>query len=157
MKSSPRDASNPNRSKGATGEEDSVVVQALGAFFLFIMLMLVVCACFRKEKRQLDKQQDTRHDFVDKHVIIKSWKKAGPKEKNTGTQKEPCPDSLASMHSQADAMCPICLNEFQDGEKVVASNNPACNHIFHHTCIMAWLYTKETCPQCREVYVVETV
>lgn len=43
--------------------------------------------------------------------------------------------------------CPICLGEFEDGEKVRIL--PKCNHGFHVRCIDTWLLSHSSCPNCR--------
>ncbi|GMY25696.1 RING-H2 finger protein ATL74-like [Fagus crenata] len=43
--------------------------------------------------------------------------------------------------------CPICLGEFEDGEKVRIL--PKCNHGFHVECIDTWLLSHSSCPNCR--------
>ncbi|KAF8397116.1 hypothetical protein HHK36_016023 [Tetracentron sinense] len=43
--------------------------------------------------------------------------------------------------------CPICLGEFEDGEKVRVL--PKCNHGFHVRCIDTWLVSHSSCPTCR--------
>lgn len=44
--------------------------------------------------------------------------------------------------------CPICLGEFEDGEKVRVL--PGCHHGFHVGCIDTWLVTHSSCPTCRQ-------
>ncbi|KAL3524058.1 hypothetical protein ACH5RR_016892 [Cinchona calisaya] len=44
--------------------------------------------------------------------------------------------------------CPICLGEFEDGEKVRVL--PRCHHGFHVTCIDIWLASHSSCPTCRQ-------
>lgn len=39
--------------------------------------------------------------------------------------------------------CVICCSEFQKSEKVVQLK---CLHLFHKSCIQAWLSVNETCP-----------
>lgn len=43
--------------------------------------------------------------------------------------------------------CPICLGEFEDGDKVRVL--PKCNHGFHVSCIDTWLLSHSSCPNCR--------
>ncbi|KAI4356146.1 hypothetical protein L6164_000192 [Bauhinia variegata] len=43
--------------------------------------------------------------------------------------------------------CPICLGEFEKGDKVRML--PKCNHAFHVRCIDRWLMSNSSCPTCR--------
>ncbi|XP_008780234.1 RING-H2 finger protein ATL16-like [Phoenix dactylifera] len=43
--------------------------------------------------------------------------------------------------------CAVCLNEFQDEEKIRVL--PNCFHVFHIDCIDTWLQTNANCPLCR--------
>lgn len=46
-----------------------------------------------------------------------------------------------------EAMCSICLCEFEDNEEL--RTLPECLHSFHVPCIDMWLYSHSTCPVCR--------
>ncbi|KAK4759055.1 hypothetical protein SAY87_020356 [Trapa incisa] len=46
-----------------------------------------------------------------------------------------------------DAVCAICLSEYQPKETLRAI--PDCHHFFHEDCIDHWLSLKGTCPVCR--------
>ncbi|EOA15085.1 hypothetical protein CARUB_v10028453mg [Capsella rubella] len=43
--------------------------------------------------------------------------------------------------------CSVCLNEFQDEEKLRII--PNCSHLFHIDCIDVWLQNYANCPLCR--------
>nr|XP_018625404.1 RING-H2 finger protein ATL16-like isoform X2 [Nicotiana tomentosiformis] len=43
--------------------------------------------------------------------------------------------------------CAVCLNEFQENEKLRII--PNCAHIFHIDCIDVWLQNNANCPLCR--------
>ena len=43
--------------------------------------------------------------------------------------------------------CAVCLNEFQEDEKLRII--PNCSHIFHIDCIDVWLQSNANCPLCR--------
>ena len=50
-----------------------------------------------------------------------------------------------------DITCSICLNTFENGDKV---HKLSCNHYFHSDCetcpgIIPWLQKNNTCPVCR--------
>ncbi|KAL4468791.1 hypothetical protein ABPG74_005294 [Tetrahymena malaccensis] len=48
--------------------------------------------------------------------------------------------------------CAICLNDFDEGEKVKELN---CEHRFHIPCVDDWLKIKGSCPLCRQNLVQE--
>lgn len=48
---------------------------------------------------------------------------------------------------QGEATCSICLDDFQNGDKV---RQLPCQHFFHSSCVDKWLALNHTCPLCRE-------
>ncbi|KAJ0987513.1 hypothetical protein J5N97_005869 [Dioscorea zingiberensis] len=49
---------------------------------------------------------------------------------------------------QDGEVCVICLEEYEDGEKV--RSLPTCRHMFHQECIDPWLVKSSSfCPVCR--------
>lgn len=54
-----------------------------------------------------------------------------------------------SLDEVAEGTCPICLTEYEDGEKVITGSN--CSHMFHYECCMQWMEKgKDECPCCRK-------
>jgi len=47
----------------------------------------------------------------------------------------------------SNTFCPICLNDYEDGEEIARIKN--CSHDFHRQCIKIWLQRNDTCPCCR--------
>jgi hypothetical protein len=61
--------------------------------------------------------------------------------------------SSTNHHDELHATCPICLCDFELGDKVCHSNHPeSCAHEFHSDCIKAWLIEHGDCPMCREPF-----
>lgn len=49
--------------------------------------------------------------------------------------------------------CVICTEEINEGDQIIKLRcNPS--HIFHDTCIKAWLKRRVNCPLCRSVYLL---
>jgi hypothetical protein len=65
-------------------------------------------------------------------------------------------ESLAEEEEVAG--CSICLSHFEPQQLVCESNNSSCQHVFHKDCMVDWLMKgHDTCPMCREVYLLKTV
>ena len=59
-------------------------------------------------------------------------------------------------HPFIELQCPICLDEFHDGDEICVSQNQQCRHVFHHVCIKEWLLRHEECPCCRNNFLMNT-
>lgn len=53
---------------------------------------------------------------------------------------------LKKLWSDHHGSCSICTDEYDVNVMV---NILPCGHIFHGTCIVAWLIRRNTCPLCR--------
>ncbi len=51
-------------------------------------------------------------------------------------------------------MCAICRESYMDGDCIALSKNSNCPHAFHVHCITDWLMENESCPVCREDYLM---
>ena len=56
-------------------------------------------------------------------------------------------NSFSNLGERNFCECAVCLNEFQEAEKL--RNLPNCNHVFHIDCIDVWLQSNANCPLCR--------
>ncbi|XP_050365842.1 RING-H2 finger protein ATL5-like [Argentina anserina] len=52
-----------------------------------------------------------------------------------------------STHELEQLDCPVCLSEFEDGER--GRVLPNCKHAFHIECIDTWFKSNTNCPLCR--------
>jgi hypothetical protein len=76
------------------------------------------------------------------HEICKSRGNCSASSSTTVRQKRRLPSSTTS--------CPICLGEFKEKEQICCSKDVAiCAHVFHLTCLQAWLLKHASCPICR--------
>ena len=68
-------------------------------------------------------------------------------------------DSLANItqEEQQVIVCAICLGPYSEGDLVVQSCNPRCQHEFHHECISEWLVKNDLCPCCRQIFLEQEV
>ncbi|PJF19390.1 hypothetical protein PSACC_00790 [Paramicrosporidium saccamoebae] len=57
-------------------------------------------------------------------------------------------DALIHAHAPPNETCPICLDEFVQGEVL---NELPCGHFYHMSCIRPWLQNRSPdCPMCKE-------
>jgi hypothetical protein len=134
-----------------------------------------------------DEMKRKRKEYISHGLTVKEWVPDDPSVKSTdeGDQdtlasgeavempqpQAPLPNSSpASCVMGSDdceslagdeemAGCAICLSHFKPQQLVCESTNPSCQHVFHKDCMVDWLMLKhhDTCPMCREVYLVITV
>jgi len=58
--------------------------------------------------------------------------------------------SIEVVGQSTTQSCPICLSEFLDDEQLSCSKDAeSCNHLFHTSCLQAWLLNHQSCPVCR--------
>ncbi|GAV61462.1 zf-RING_2 domain-containing protein [Cephalotus follicularis] len=56
-------------------------------------------------------------------------------------------DNVREIGERRFCECSVCLNEFQEDEKLRII--PYCGHVFHIDCIDIWLQSSANCPLCR--------
>lgn len=81
-------------------------------------------------------------------------------DESEGTLHSSHPNTLRHQVVTADdsewareAACDICLLEYEPGDVVAWSHNPACSHAYHEDCIADWLVRNLSCPSCRQDFV----
>jgi hypothetical protein len=53
---------------------------------------------------------------------------------------------LPSTNASHTVTCAVCLEDYDDGDKLVEL---VCGHLFHDSCIRGWLAKHKLCPMCR--------
>jgi hypothetical protein len=70
---------------------------------------------------------------------------------NTPEDAGSCPAPIIDQREESIAYsnvtCPVCLEDFADGDRV---RRVGCHHLFHVDCIDPWLRKHPACPVCRE-------
>lgn len=59
-------------------------------------------------------------------------------------ENNPNPDLDSSVKE-----CIICMLDIRNEDKVL--NQPKCDHLYHWSCLKAWLKERPHCPMCRAV------
>ena len=57
-----------------------------------------------------------------------------------------------TQHQEIDMTCSICFEECTCQETGFGESTLTltCGHNFHHSCIVPWLHSNNTCPMCRQ-------
>ncbi|KAL1202436.1 E3 ubiquitin-protein ligase SIRP1 [Cardamine amara subsp. amara] len=68
----------------------------------------------------------------------------------------PASDEAVEQHLETvvvenESYCVICMDQILVGSDVAAGRMP-CLHVFHRSCVEAWLMTSGICPVCRAVF-----
>ena len=85
--------------------------------------------------RNLDQTGD---DDIWESVVVASFVYGDEEEEEDGEVK-----CRSSNYNE----CAICWEDFVDGK--MCRVLPACNHVFHKSCVGLWLMEKRVCPLCR--------
>jgi hypothetical protein len=105
-----------------------------------------------------EEELEARKQFVDKNLPVEKFKKKnnmGRRDFEEGKNDESTEDLETPKVGEGDDVCPICLNEYTEGDDISWSTNRACEHIFHKDCVHAWLLKHHLCPMCRSLFVPE--
>jgi hypothetical protein len=107
------------------------------------------------ESSEGDPDTPSSEETVEAPQITKPPIKSSPASCAVGS--DDC-ESLVARDEEEMAGCAICLSHFTPQQLVCESNNASCQHVFHKDCMIDWLMKhQDTCPMCREVYVLKTV
>ena len=59
------------------------------------------------------------------------------------------------LHSYTHRSCPICAEEYKEGDNVCWSKNEDCAHAFHLDCNVAYLLNTNECILCRNEFLAK--
>lgn len=54
---------------------------------------------------------------------------------------------IMNKHMEEPDKCVICLNELHNTNEILTT---PCNHKFHSSCFLKWMYAHKDCPLCRK-------
>jgi len=81
-------------------------------------------------------------------AVIEGFKSVviGSDSNSNSNSKDSCSGGTVVDGFEAATCCPICLLDYESGDKVTEL---PCNHQFHPDCVNHWLQRNSTCPACR--------
>jgi hypothetical protein len=63
-------------------------------------------------------------------------------------------ENVSTSTTNSVQLCAICLEVYKVGQDIGWSRNPLCHHAFHKECILESLKARNSCPMCRNSYIV---
>mmetsp|Transcript_26424 Transcript_26424/g.39060 ORF Transcript_26424/g.39060 Transcript_26424/m.39060 type:complete len:213 (-) Transcript_26424:86-724(-) len=106
---------------------------------IFSLRGILGCIHRRKTKREIQNRKDSlaeRYKFIKERLPVSKW-----------TNEVDCKEKD----------CAICMEDFEPGAKLSRSvpggdKEEGCQHVYHSTCIRAWLLKHHECPICRGTF-----
>eukprot|EP00435_Cladocopium_sp_Y103_P010321 s857_g2.t1 len=68
------------------------------------------------------------------------------KRRTEAPQPEQALGQSDSTSSDASQICAVCLEAFEDRQKLLRL---PCQHLFHDSCLQPWMESRGSCPKCR--------
>ena len=161
------------------------ILEIFGAIILFAMVAVLVIVIIVKRMEHRKQQQkkareDSRGEKLASALTPYKWYLDGTLELGDTSSFSSLSDGSASEKEQQQQQqqqqnkedvesgkcqkhiskvvpqCALCAKDFQDGVEVYESNNLKCRHIYHKRCLDKWLNFQYSCPQCNEVFALQT-
>jgi hypothetical protein len=132
-----------------------------------------------------EERREEKKECISNGLIVREWASDNPPDESTEgdqdtppsgdaveAQQPPAPpinsspafcamgsDDCESLAGEEEMEgCAICLCHFKPQELVCQSSSSSCQHVFHKDCMVDWLMKDhDTCPMCREAYVLKAV
>jgi len=60
------------------------------------------------------------------------------------------------LHSYTHRACPICAEEYQEGDDICWSRNENCAHAFHLDCKVSYLQNTDACILCKNEFLARS-
>jgi hypothetical protein len=161
----------------ASGPDISFIIASAGLLVAFFAIILYCRHCLRpfieeaaeQERQQREAQPDApkmsteqRKAYISKLLVTKQVLASGSAN-GASTEKYEnmvLPRLTSSIHNDAEEedeekqdLCPICLEEYKDGDEICWSHSELCAHVFHRECVFEWLVRHDECPTCRQAFI----
>ena len=119
------------------------------AGLLFFSMVLLFCLCTRRSIMYRRAQEDNEQRHIG-HV--QGQRGNSPEEQAPNFDALIVRQYAVPTDGTSEAVCDICLDEFQEAELIARSPNTFCIHEFHKECIINALQVNQSCPCCRREY-----
>ncbi|KAF9567449.1 hypothetical protein EC968_003249 [Mortierella alpina] len=87
-----------------------------------------------------------KRSFFDLFQRSKKGALSGSEKSADKPSAQPAPVEYLTLEDAQDAVCAICLCDYEDEEEL---RKMKCNHYFHKDCVDEWLRLHRNCPLCK--------
>lgn len=130
--------------------------------------------CLKDDDNEVDNRQahsaarrlplPGKGELLTRQAALKEHDCPSPRARNKETNKTTPPNGTQNPQStplKTKMGCIICLDDFRDDDPSMRPSCLPCGHVYHHSCLTAWLKSRppplRRCPTCTQPAVLERI